>query len=245
MSQIAASQFASEPIGHNFIIRTPLGKATAKKCRECSQSVFDHHPSEVNGGDLARILEAFADSSPSEILENELYVGAFKSAIALQKRTKASEDGDPTTGDDTLVINTAGKKLNKFLPMTQVPFDKLRSAGRLLDVEWEDRDDFAIDKKELLAILKKMNQHVSATATCPSSNDQSNTATTGKKKLLVNCAQGKSRSGTLAVAYVMARKNLALEDALKIVKGKRATVGPNPGFMRQLQDMEAEIRGSF
>jgi len=241
MSQVAASQFASQPLGHDFIIRKPLGKATAKKCRECNRSVFDHHVSEVDDADLARILEALADATPSEILEGELYVGAFKSVIALQKRVD-KKDGS-LVDKKTLVINTAGRKLNEFMPLTKAPFEKLRDAGRLLDVEWEDRDDFVIDKKELLTLLQKMKQHTLSHTTYNYSKDGSrSSAAPGTNKILVNCAQGKSRSGTLAVAYVMARNDLSVDDALKLVKGHRATVGPNPGFLRQLREMEDSIR---
>ena len=60
--------------------------------------------------------------------------------------------------------------------------------------------------------------------------------------VLMNCAQGKSRSGSLATAYLMQTRDLSFDDALAQVKQGRSMVQPNPGFERQLRSMEASIR---
>ena len=63
----------------------------------------------------------------------------------------------------------------------------------------------------------------------------------GRKKgsgVLVNCAQGKSRSGTLVIAYLMAHKGMSAEEATKMTQKLRSIVQPNPGFMAQLLELE-------
>ena len=62
------------------------------------------------------------------------------------------------------------------------------------------------------------------------------------RPVVINCAQGKSRSGTAAAAYVMASRDLDVESALAVVRAKRPMVEPNPGFMRCLKSHEAAIR---
>ena len=63
----------------------------------------------------------------------------------------------------------------------------------------------------------------------------------GRKKgdgVLVNCAQGKSRSGTLVIAYLMAHQGMTAEEATQKTQSIRSIVHPNPGFMAQLLELE-------
>ena len=223
--QIASSQFAQEPAGHLFVARRPLAKATAQKCVECGQSVFEHARNEVAEVDLARILEALADDIPSVILAGELSVGSYKSVI--REAQKARSDAN-AGAKATSVANTAGTLLHEFLPNTRSWFDILRSKNELLDIEWQDADDFRIDEAQLLEALHWMRERVLA-----------------GKQVLVSCAQGKSRSATLATAYVMTRIDIRVNEALEIVQRGRVTAQPNPGFLRLLARHEAAIRGAF
>jgi protein-tyrosine phosphatase len=59
---------------------------------------------------------------------------------------------------------------------------------------------------------------------------------TAEKGVLVHCAQGKSRSSSLVIAYFMNTKKLGFDSALVMVKAYRAMAEPNTGF-------EATIRG--
>ena len=53
--------------------------------------------------------------------------------------------------------------------------------------------------------------------------------------VLVSCAQGKSRSTSLVVAYLLATSQSAsVQEALQHTQSKRAIAEPNPGFMAQL-----------
>lgn len=54
-------------------------------------------------------------------------------------------------------------------------------------------------------------------------------------KVLVHCNMGCSRSGALAVAFVMKTRGLDEERALAVVRRARPCVLPNSGFMAQLR----------
>jgi hypothetical protein len=61
-----------------------------------------------------------------------------------------------------VVINCAGCGLDSFLPKTEAPFEALRRAKRVLDLEWMDDPAFVIDVPELLAALRWAIEHVNA-----------------------------------------------------------------------------------
>ena len=53
--------------------------------------------------------------------------------------------------------------------------------------------------------------------------------------VLVHCYHGKSRSAALVTAFLMAKYKMSVEKALGLLKSKRKSVNPNPGFMAQLR----------
>ncbi|NXX26581.1 DS13B phosphatase, partial [Nicator chloris] len=59
-------------------------------------------------------------------------------------------------------------------------------------------------------------------------------------KVFVHCAMGVSRSATLVLAFLMIYENMTLVDALKTV-GAHRNICPNPGFLRQLQDLDIKL----
>lgn len=216
-SQLAATQFATVPLGHKFVLRAPLARVTARKCAECAFEIFDHAPAEVDEVDLQQVVDVCAETTPTVILPGELLVGNFRAAVAECRRDER-----------VVVINCAGRGLHSFLPKTEEAFEALRRAQRLLDLEWRDDPAFIIDVPELMSALRWAVRHVNA-----------------GRPLVVNCAQGKSRSGAAATAYVMATRDLAAADALAFVRERRPFVQPNPGFMAQLVAMQEIIRGSL
>jgi hypothetical protein len=140
---------------------------------------------------------------------------------------------------DWYVVNAAGTKLHEFLPATRPAFDRLREAQRMLDLDWQDADDFDFSIEELVSALKWINQRlVGDTDASSESHAQISTQT----RVLVNCAQGISRSGTVAVAYVMAAKGLSVDEGLRFVQACRASIQPNAGFIAKLRQHEAEIQ---
>lgn len=60
-------------------------------------------------------------------------------------------------------------------------------------------------------------------------------------RVLVHCYMGLSRSSTIALSYLMIKKGMTVEEALKTVRRCRG-VRPNDGFLRQLIDLEIRIR---
>jgi len=55
---------------------------------------------------------------------------------------------------------------------------------------------------------------------------------------LVHCQQGKSRSAAILCAYLVARRGLSVDQALKRLQDARPIVQPNESFMLQLRDFE-------
>ncbi|EKM51990.1 uncharacterized protein PHACADRAFT_262439 [Phanerochaete carnosa HHB-10118-sp] len=66
----------------------------------------------------------------------------------------------------------------------------------------------------------------------------------GTGKILVHCSAGISRSPTVVAAYLMRHHQMSLNDALRQIVQARPQASPNPGFMRQLKEMEMELFGS-
>lgn len=197
--QAAAASFSETSLGHKFQLRVPLAKATANKCAlaDCGCDIRAHSRSEVTDEQLLAVLNCQDDGRASVILPGEMSVGGFKAVLAVC--------------DSTAVLNCAGRKLHSFIPNTLTRFEQLRNASpqRLLDLEWEDSESFNIALDDIISAL--------AWARAQLANGH---------ELLINCAQGKSRSGTLAVAYVMAKYKLSVGDALAKVQASRANTGP-------------------
>merc|ERR1712232_40914 len=61
------------------------------------------------------------------------------------------------------------------------------------------------------------------------------------KSVLVHCAQGRSRSGSVVVYYVSRSEKLDIHEALKKVQDKRAMAQPNDHFMKLLIAMKSEV----
>jgi dual specificity phosphatase 12 len=53
--------------------------------------------------------------------------------------------------------------------------------------------------------------------------------------VLIHCHQGISRSASVVIAFVMEEMDLEYDTALRYVRGARAKVNPNKGFVVQLE----------
>ena len=60
----------------------------------------------------------------------------------------------------------------------------------------------------------------------------------GDEKILVHCMAGASSSATIVIAYLMWNKRWKLDKAFETTREKRPIVGPNEGFMKQLEMFE-------
>ncbi|KAK0154446.1 Dual specificity phosphatase 28 [Merluccius polli] len=61
-------------------------------------------------------------------------------------------------------------------------------------------------------------------------------------RTVVYCKNGRSRSATVCVAYLMKHRKLSLADAIQKVKTARHVIDPNPGFIAQLERYEQELK---
>ena len=62
------------------------------------------------------------------------------------------------------------------------------------------------------------------------------------KRVYVHCAAGVSRSASTVLAYMMASRNISLNDAYDLVSAKRPCIKPNDGFVAQLKLFEQDLR---
>lgn len=61
-------------------------------------------------------------------------------------------------------------------------------------------------------------------------------------RVLVHCREGRSRSGGLVLAWLMAERGMPLMEAFRHVREVRPQVMPNAGFWEDLVDLEAQLR---
>lgn len=52
-------------------------------------------------------------------------------------------------------------------------------------------------------------------------------------KVYIHCRQGISRSATIAIAYLMIKKDLTVQEAVRRIRRNREIL-PNEGFLKQL-----------
>ncbi len=64
-----------------------------------------------------------------------------------------------------------------------------------------------------------------------------------KKRVLVHCSAGISRSPTVIVAYLMRYHGMTLKEALYAVISARPAVSPNPHFIEWLKEEEIRLHG--
>ena len=62
--------------------------------------------------------------------------------------------------------------------------------------------------------------------------------------VLIHCMSGISRSGTLAIAYIMLEQRVSYETALATARAARPCIHPNSGFQKQLLEFEKEMNPS-
>ncbi|XP_075970028.1 dual specificity protein phosphatase 13B-like isoform X4 [Anticarsia gemmatalis] len=60
-------------------------------------------------------------------------------------------------------------------------------------------------------------------------------------RILVHCMMGVSRSATCALAFLMIKRGMSFAEAMGTVRARR-DIHPNEGFVRQLQQLDRELR---
>lgn len=185
-----------------------------RKCMECHRDIQEHARTAVKVEDVMRVIEG-NESVPSLVQGEQttgLFLGGWKAAMNRQFLADANVG---------LVVNTAGG-LKELFPTFKT--DKLYEALAVtaLELDWQDTDTQAIGGAELDGAISAI----------------SGTLSEGRS-VLVHCAQGKSRSSTVVVAYVSQVEQMSINDALRLVQSKRNMAQPNGNFMSQLQDWKA------
>ena len=66
-----------------------------------------------------------------------------------------------------------------------------------------------------------------------------------RKKVLVHCKMGISRSAATVTAFAMKEYRMSLKEALAHVKSRRSVVNPNDGFVNQLRDYEGILKARY
>lgn len=61
--------------------------------------------------------------------------------------------------------------------------------------------------------------------------------------MFVHCVQGRSRSATMVLAYLMKYRGMSLNDSFKFVKEKRPIICPNATFFAKLIELEKSWLG--
>jgi hypothetical protein len=60
---------------------------------------------------------------------------------------------------------------------------------------------------------------------------------------LIHCDQGVSRSPTILISYIMAKRKISFRDAFMLVAERRRCVAPNISFVSQLLEYEQSLLG--
>lgn len=65
----------------------------------------------------------------------------------------------------------------------------------------------------------------------------------GTGRILVHCSAGISRSPAVVTAYLIKHHDMSLRTALGQIVRARPQASPNPGFLRELKELELQLRG--
>ncbi|XP_046849214.1 dual specificity protein phosphatase 1B-like [Xenia sp. Carnegie-2017] len=189
----------------------------ANICVICCKEISKHKASSIRSQEILMKALEYSQSfdklgsvilpSNGESKTGGLYLGGYKSSM----NKKFIVDNQITH-----IVNAAKNLASFFGPKYE---NTVKEIVRELKIEylslcWVDDEDFSIPVTDVMEAISFIHNGLT------------------KGNVLVHCAQGKSRSSTVVIAYVMASKKLSLNDALKLVQEKRKMAQPNPGFMK-------------
>ncbi|XP_011403209.2 PREDICTED: dual specificity protein phosphatase 1B-like isoform X2 [Amphimedon queenslandica] len=92
----------------------------------------------------------------------------------------------------------------------------------LVELNWEDTETWLIPDSDIRTLCNYIQTGLDMQG----------------QSVFVHCAQGKSRSSTAVVAYVMVAKGLSLKESLGLVQSLHKMAEPNPHFMKRLEEFE-------
>eukprot|EP00053_Salpingoeca_punica_P024545 m.13595 g.13595 ORF g.13595 m.13595 type:complete len:317 (+) comp6910_c0_seq1:119-1069(+) len=232
-------------------------------CQSCKSRLAQHARAAVSSSELRRALSAGSDtrSAPScvytakvktevaEVTEAaaSLFVGGFRSLLhrpapaGLEKAEAEAGIDDLSAGvSDTIdpsprfLSQTLGvrrivivaKSMRFFGPVYARHLATLQQSAGVLSMHlpWLDEETQAIDREELHKAILFIHDGL-----CERSS------------VLVHCSKGRSRSATVALAYMLTlQPAVPLLQHLASLQAVRPIVQPNKGFMAQLERLQSD-----
>eukprot|EP00943_MAST-04B_sp_MAST-4B-sp1_P002307 g2307.t1 len=217
-AQSNCTEFVAHPLKADF-------------CTKCFKKIFSHASEAVKSDEMVRLGLEFSQkgaNAASQIIPPKsyddsgtyggLYLGGFKAVLSKKFINEKNIQ---------LIVNTA-KGLGMFWPVYQrrcTELEAQKNAITFININWVDSETQTIEIKDILEACMQIHLH----------------RYQKMDSVLIHCAQGKSRSTTLLIAYLMLLNGTTCENTLTFVKTKRGMAAPNAGFMEQLKDMEPEL----
>ena len=193
-------------------------------CCTCMKKIFAHKESAVPDDMLIRHALEYSNKgrkTPSRILPppQALYHGGFASVLNRRFLKEAGVTG---------IVQTA-KGLEMFGPrwINGVAMAREKLGVEFLELNWVDDPTQRLEPEVLagaVEFIRRHHRHGGA--------------------VLVNCAQGKSRSTSMVVAFLLAEGLVNggndVEHAIAQVQQQRLMAQPNPGFVEQLKALQRD-----
>lgn len=144
----------------------------------------------------------------SEAKDGGLYLGGYLSA---------TNEAFLSANRIKLIINAA-LGLDKMFPKFGEAMKEISTRMAVIQLPWVDEPSFVLPLDDIMKGIRSIDE-----------------ARSTGSSVLVHCAQGKSRSTSLVVAYIMWKNKVDPLQALQLVQQHRPLAEPNPGFMSQLK----------
>lgn len=117
---------------------------------------------------------------------------------------------------------------------------KARAAGiAFYECGWVDGGGQTLERQVLLEALRFITEALEP-ASSSAEQPAAGSSPPARRAVLIHCAQGKSRSAVVSVAYVAQRSSCDVDAALRIVQEGRRMAQPNNHFMEQLRQYHRE-----
>lgn len=180
---------------------------------DCGLDISCHRAEAVSESEIKKILES-TEKYPSLIIPG-IFLGGFTAAMNLSFLEKHNI---------RLVINAAKGLATHFPKLKTVQQGYMEHNIKLQEMEWEDSCEQVISIVDILRIARSID----------------GTLREGGA-VLVHCAQGRSRSATIVIAYLMWSRTINYDASFQLVKRARDMAQPNTGFEAQLRAYEGSL----
>lgn len=192
-------------------------------CMSCSALLVDHRLDSVSEEDVAAYLAHLESHDGGSLILGEekedgrgkLFCGSRGASL------KPFVDGH----DIGVVVNASNLHLERRRDYQEWArkVEALEKQGLCVHrLGWEDSETQILEG--LLGTVVTIERHLAS-----------------GKNVVVHCAQGKSRSGAVIVAYLMYRLKLDADAAVGYAQKRRPVLEPNANFMRQLRGLQDQL----